>query len=145
MYDTASRYLKKYHHYTLKISVFSHRGVEMKAVRCIETGVEYPSAIAASEATGINQASIAHACDGRQCIAGRFHWEFVDKTYRSKWVEKWRRLWRRKKIRNIDTGTVYSSVTEASVATGSGVDEITQLCGGIYPKMGSKTAVGVCR
>lgn len=46
-----------------------------KPVRCVETGVCYPSQRAAEQATGFR--GIHKVCSGRQHISGGFHWEYV--------------------------------------------------------------------
>lgn len=48
-----------------------------KAVRCVETGVVYESAIAASRETNINVGPIKHAASGRYKHAGGYQWERV--------------------------------------------------------------------
>lgn len=50
-----------------------------KPVRCIETGVIYPSCIEAERCTGISNASISHCCNGRYKTAGGFHFEFINR------------------------------------------------------------------
>lgn len=50
-----------------------------KRVRCIETGIEYPSAIEASQATGIQYNLICENARGvRKKDAGGFNWEYID-------------------------------------------------------------------
>ncbi len=49
----------------------------VKSVRCIETGVVYPSIIEAERATGFYHSSISMCCDGRQKKTHGTHWEFV--------------------------------------------------------------------
>lgn len=46
-----------------------------KPVRCIETGVIYASAKAASMALGIDHSSITKCCRGQRQICGGCHWE----------------------------------------------------------------------
>ena len=48
-----------------------------KPVRCIETGIIYPSAREASRQTGIH--NISNCCRGEYKTAGGYHWEFVNK------------------------------------------------------------------
>lgn len=50
---------------------------KFKAVRCIETGIEYESLKAAGERTGINCHCISNCCKGKQKTAGKMHWEFL--------------------------------------------------------------------
>ena len=49
-----------------------------KPVRCIETGIIYPSCIEAERQTGIHNANISHCCNGKLKRAGGYHWEFVN-------------------------------------------------------------------
>lgn len=49
----------------------------VKAVKCIETDVVYPSINEASRKTGINHTAISMCCDGRQNKTHGTHWEFV--------------------------------------------------------------------
>ena len=49
-----------------------------KKVRCIETGIVYPSASEASRQTGINQSGISRCRNGAYKTAGGYHWEYVD-------------------------------------------------------------------
>lgn len=50
-----------------------------KAVRCIETGVIYPSTREASRQTKISLTSISYCCNGKLKTAGGLHFEFIDK------------------------------------------------------------------
>lgn len=52
----------------------------VKAVRCIETGVVYPSIMDAERNTGIKHTSISRCCDGRQKKTHGMHWEFVKES-----------------------------------------------------------------
>ena len=100
-----------------------------KAVRCIETGVEYPSAAEAADATEILASTISRVCNGKILTAGKFHWEFVDKRYRP----LQRKVEDRSKrgVRNIDTGVEYPSTAIASVVTGVSISAIHNSCNGI--------------
>lgn len=49
----------------------------VKPVRCIETGVVYPSIKDAARKTGFNHTAISMCCDGRQKKTHGTHWEFV--------------------------------------------------------------------
>ena len=53
------------------------RTVQAKPVRCVETGVEYPSAQEAHRQTGINRSHISEVCRGERKRAGGVRWEFV--------------------------------------------------------------------
>lgn len=48
-----------------------------KPVRCVETGVTYPSASEANRQTGVFKDSINKCCNRKQKTAGGLHWEFV--------------------------------------------------------------------
>ena len=50
-----------------------------KPVRCLETGIIYPSTKEAERCTGIANAGISHCCNGTRRSAGGFHFKFVDK------------------------------------------------------------------
>ncbi len=47
-----------------------------KPVRCVETGVVYPSTIEAQRVTGIDRTSIGRCCTGKQKTAGGLEWEW---------------------------------------------------------------------
>ena len=64
-----------------KISGAKNGKKSSKPVRCIETGIIYPSCIEAERQTGIENSSISKCCRGRYKTAGRYHSEFVDKEY----------------------------------------------------------------
>lgn len=49
-----------------------------KPVKCIESGMIYPSASEASRQLGIPRINISANCRGIYETAGGFHWEFVD-------------------------------------------------------------------
>lgn len=48
-----------------------------KTVRCVETGVVYPSVSHAARGTNINRTSIMRCASGTQKIAGGYHWEYI--------------------------------------------------------------------
>ena len=50
-----------------------------KPVRCLETGVIYPSVNEAERQTGVNKSNISFCCRGRCQTAGGLHFEFIDK------------------------------------------------------------------
>ena len=50
-----------------------------KPVKCLETGVIYPSTRDAGRKLGISNANISSCCRGKRHIAGGFHWAYVDK------------------------------------------------------------------
>ena len=50
-----------------------------KPVRCIETGIIYPSTGEAGRRLGIHNAGISLCCNGRCKTFGGYHWKFVNK------------------------------------------------------------------
>ena len=54
-----------------------------KPVRCVETGIIYPSVCEANHQTKISLSHISLCCNGKRQIAGGFHWEFVDQISES--------------------------------------------------------------
>jgi group I intron endonuclease len=50
-----------------------------RPVMCVETGIIYPYAKAAEEATGIGRAHICQVCKGQRKTAGKLHWEYAEK------------------------------------------------------------------
>lgn len=50
-----------------------------KSVRCVETGIVYPSVKAAGDAAGIEPTGISACLNGRgRVTAGGYHWEYVN-------------------------------------------------------------------
>lgn len=49
----------------------------VKAVKCIETGIVYPSIHEAARQTGMHRSAIALCCDGRQKKTRGFHWGYA--------------------------------------------------------------------
>ena len=58
-----------------------------KPVRCIETGVIYPSALQAERELNFPRGSISHCCSGKRKTAKGLHWEFVNKEVSSNELE----------------------------------------------------------
>lgn len=52
------------------------KGTNKKSVRCVETGVVYPSCIAAAEWLGVQDSWINQICNGKKKSAYGFHFEF---------------------------------------------------------------------
>lgn len=48
-----------------------------RSVRCVETGVIYPSCTDAGIDTGVNKGSISNVALGKRKRAGGYHWEYV--------------------------------------------------------------------
>lgn len=55
----------------------SHTPEGCKPVRCIETGVEYPSAKDACKKLGLCKGLVSGVVNGKHETAGGYHWEFV--------------------------------------------------------------------
>lgn len=94
------------------------------AVVCVETGVVYPSMIAAAESIGLEPSNISSVCNGRSRTAGGYHWrrltdEETDTTDR-----------RFRAVRCTTTGIVYQSVSEAAAALGVVPSHIYAVCNG---------------
>lgn len=51
-----------------------------KTVKCIETGITYPSARNADKLTGIDYRRILEVCHKQKRMAGGFHWEFIKES-----------------------------------------------------------------
>lgn len=49
----------------------------VKAVRCIETGIVYPSIRAATRLTGASRDGITLCCEGKQKTANKMHWRYA--------------------------------------------------------------------
>ena len=49
----------------------------MHQVRCVETGIIYPSIREANRQTNISFSQISGCCNGKQKTAGGYHWEYV--------------------------------------------------------------------
>ena len=58
-----------------------------KPVRCIETGIIYPSTREAGRRLGIHNAGISLCCNGRCKTFGGYHWTYVDKEVNSNELE----------------------------------------------------------
>lgn len=89
-----------------------------KRVRCIETGVEYPSAIEAAQQTGITYYHICENARGKRKIAGGFHWEYLDPPKKRKPQSEETKERRRganskmaKPVRCIETGEIFPAVS----------------------------------
>ena len=49
-----------------------------KRVLCVETGIIYFSAQEAKRQTGIDNGSISRVCNGKQNVAGGYHWKYIE-------------------------------------------------------------------
>lgn len=48
-----------------------------RAVKCLETMIEYPSAAEAEKETGCNHRHISECCRNKRKSCGGFHWEYI--------------------------------------------------------------------
>ena len=87
------------------------------AVRCIETGKEYESLAAASRDTGICANSIRLVAKGMRRKAGGFTWEYVSAAP-NKRCHTGGSQPSAKKVRCIETGTLFISLNDAARAVG---------------------------
>ena len=100
-----------------------------KAVRCLETSMEYESLHDAAEKTGVSRKHIGRVCNGERKTAHNLHFEFVDDELR-KQAELNRRqpISVKKPVLCIESGIEYESAAAASRATG--IDGIGSACRG---------------
>ena len=56
-----------------------------KPVRCIETGIIYPSAREAERQTGISHISACCRCERK--TAGKYHWKYINKEVNNNELE----------------------------------------------------------
>ena len=59
----------------------SHKGKSYNTCRkvlCIETGIIYPSAQAASKTLGLWRGAVGEVCRGDGLSAGGYHWKYYD-------------------------------------------------------------------
>ena len=109
-----------------------------KAVRCVETGVDYESIHDAAERTGISRRHISGVCNGECKTTYGLHFEFVDDELRKQAeLKRHKPNLRKKPARCLETGVEYESITAASKDTGILKDSISFAC---YGKL--KTAGG---
>lgn len=98
---------------------------QIMSVRCVETNIIYDSQLGASKETGVNLSSIVRCCHGEQKTAGGYHWEFVEESRRSMDYGVYKT---RKKVRCIETGIVYDSITSAANNIGVSTTSIRNAC-----------------
>lgn len=68
---------QKRHSETLKEYFKAHPNPACKAVRCVELGIVYPSAVEAEKRLGISRKQISACVHGKNKTAGGYHWELV--------------------------------------------------------------------
>lgn len=95
-----------------------------KYVVCVETNQMYTDTVCAQKFTGINYRSITFACQGRQKIAGGFHWRYAtDEDKRTLNLNACKKEKRKPynctPVRCVETGVVYQSMEQAAIETGA--------------------------
>ena len=94
-------------------------------VLCIETGVIYPSMIAAAESIGLEPSNISSVCCGRSRTAGGYHWRRVDDEEELDYSDR-----RFRAVRCIENGIEYESVIIAAMSLNLNPSGIYSVCAG---------------
>lgn len=111
---------------TLSAVLSAPKNHSSKPVLCVETGIAYASTVEASEMTGINKATIRNCCNGRRSTGGGYHWQFIQKEHKKLPKQNIAR----RRVRCIDTGIVFNTITEAYEITGIDKTSISHACNG---------------
>ena len=102
------------------------------AVRCIETGVEYPSIRAAERDSGVSATSIRLVAKGDRTKAGGFTWEYVDGAPK-KCGHKGGNHPSARKVRCVETGRLFTSLGDAArtlgLKSGNSIKRAIDRCG----------------
>lgn len=101
---------EEYHKSALREGNKNHPSFS-KPVICRQTGIEYPSAAEAQRATGIDKAHILRCAKGEHLNAGGYKWGFI---VNGKPVYPNREDENKRRIKCIETGEEYESITEAA-------------------------------
>lgn len=103
-----------------------------RRVICLETKEVYKSPNDAQDKTGINRNHIRECCQGNGTTAQGYHWMYLsDYTEESaKSVLNRPKNIKAKKVRCLNTGTVYDSVRTAALDNGTNHTSISQCCKG---------------
>ena len=122
-----------------------------RAVRCIETGIVYESAVAAAASLELNLSSLYSVCNGKTQNVNGLHFEYVDSTGKRVMSDEERRNrleatavsvlcveigeefefksnWRA--VRCLTNGVVYQAVNMAAKALGLDSSSISKVCRG---------------
>lgn len=126
----------------------AHKGkpaLNRKQVVCLETNEKYSSALEAAVFIGLSKDRIAAACRGEQKTAGGYHWKYADEgEYKGTRIssETRRKISESNKGKNakavicIETGILYSSVTEAAESIGIAKSAIANAARGVRKTSG---------
>lgn len=105
-----------------------------KRVMCIETGIEYPSAVDASNATGIDYHHLCENARGKRRSADGTHWIYLDPPIVKKLQSEESRIKRRggnnghaKPIMCVETGVIYPASSILADALGVNRPRITKI------------------
>lgn len=104
-----------------------------KPVRCIETGIVFPTVAEAAKAVGKNSRTISSALNGQSFTAAGYHWEFADGRPANIRPEETRKPIK-KPVRCIETGVIYESIAQAAKAYGVYSTTIGHAVNGRYEK-----------
>ena len=89
------------------------RELSRKPVRCVEDNRVFPSQRDAANAYDVCESSLCNVLHGKQVTVGGFHFEYADKR-----PSETRKNKLKKSVRCIETGIIFSTVTEAAKAVG---------------------------
>ena len=100
-----------------------------KSVYCYELCKHFPSITDAARETGVNASSISACCKGKQDRAGGYRWSYFEinghfVANRAPVKGKVR------KVKCVETGSVYASAAEAGRKTGVSASGISACCRG---------------
>ena len=116
-----NKYNDNYGNRNLKNSISNRnsnrQGTEIK---CVETGIIYPSFSEASRQTGIYAKGIARTCKGLQEKCGGFHWEYTGNKFHS--------LLEAKPVQCVETNLIYDNASQAEKDTLIPASNILKVC-----------------
>ena len=109
-------------------------GEPKRAVVLIETGVKYESANDAARAMGLKWSTSIVRC-ASHCVgkAAGYHWRYADMPQeiwenKAKEAEAKKENRRKKKVKQIETGIIFNSITEAAKNVGLGSSSSISIC-----------------
>lgn len=103
-----------------------------KRVRCLDTGEVFESITMAAECYGIGSGEISDVCNGKRNTAAGLHWLFLedwlstDNETQADLLTKMPH--RRKRVRCIETGEIFSSTRQAAEKYGTDHKNIGRAC-----------------
>ena len=102
-----------------------------RRVLCIESGMIYESITEAARQLNSQPTCIKKVCDGKQGTACGLHFRYADIPLEEQKQFEYKPD-NRRKVRCLDTGIVYPSVTEASRQLGPNASNISAVCKGKF-------------